>query len=553
MMAAAIAYCDSQGIADFFAAEPAPANLPAVREAVSHLLSDPRLRALPLAIVTSGGTNVPIEKNTIRFISNFSTGRRGAALCEQFLLSGFFVIFISSPSSAQPFVRHVLPSRPNPALLDSVHFCRARQDSSSGEARVAVGGERSGISEGSANECGGEKQATRRKSVDGENRGTETGSPQRKRRREESSSAAPPSDRLTHSGSSADSHRCSIMCPAFDQQAEAAVEAYRQCRDRLLCLSFETVTDYLFLLRDVLELSSPLGDRLVVCACAAVSDFYIPFRRMATHKLESRLPGCTSGTSASTGINAGPAGACTKENELAEALEPKLSGRSEDAASLAQPHETDAPQVSNQQVLQTDCPASPNEKEDDAGCTQPKSGHLPSANGLDERFESATNGNLDCGAAVDVSRDATRESLSREKDAASAGVCEPDLTLDLLKVPKMLGMVKTLQPKCFFISFKLETDADSLGSKARRSLSRYSCNMVVGNLLHSRHQTVSVYTSPDESALPLRIVVLDKDPQGNFLPDTTLGAGSIEAQLVLLVDKLRKGTGEKESTLHREI
>lgn len=35
-----------------------------------------------IAIVTSGGTTVPLERRTVRFIDNFSTGTRGACLAE---------------------------------------------------------------------------------------------------------------------------------------------------------------------------------------------------------------------------------------------------------------------------------------------------------------------------------------------------------------------------------------------------------------------------------------------------------------------------------------
>ena len=35
-----------------------------------------------VVIVTSGGTTVPLEKNTVRFIDNFSTGARGAVSAE---------------------------------------------------------------------------------------------------------------------------------------------------------------------------------------------------------------------------------------------------------------------------------------------------------------------------------------------------------------------------------------------------------------------------------------------------------------------------------------
>ena len=35
-----------------------------------------------IVIITSGGTTVPLEKNTVRFIDNFSTGARGATSAE---------------------------------------------------------------------------------------------------------------------------------------------------------------------------------------------------------------------------------------------------------------------------------------------------------------------------------------------------------------------------------------------------------------------------------------------------------------------------------------
>lgn len=46
-----------------------------------------------IAVVTFGGTTVPFEQNTVRFLDNFSTGNRGAASVEYVLLSRGFVIF----------------------------------------------------------------------------------------------------------------------------------------------------------------------------------------------------------------------------------------------------------------------------------------------------------------------------------------------------------------------------------------------------------------------------------------------------------------------------
>eukprot|EP00928_Gymnodinium_smaydae_P040419 TRINITY_DN27413_c0_g2_i1.p1 TRINITY_DN27413_c0_g2~~TRINITY_DN27413_c0_g2_i1.p1 ORF type:complete len:310 (+),score=63.12 TRINITY_DN27413_c0_g2_i1:64-993(+) len=62
-----------------------------------------------IALVTSGGTTVPLEKNTVRFIDNFSTGNRGAAATEQLLAAGYAVIFLHRSTSAYPFTRRILP------------------------------------------------------------------------------------------------------------------------------------------------------------------------------------------------------------------------------------------------------------------------------------------------------------------------------------------------------------------------------------------------------------------------------------------------------------
>lgn len=38
-----------------------------------------------IVLVTSGGTSVPLERNTVRSVENFSTGTRGALSTEYFL------------------------------------------------------------------------------------------------------------------------------------------------------------------------------------------------------------------------------------------------------------------------------------------------------------------------------------------------------------------------------------------------------------------------------------------------------------------------------------
>ena len=62
-----------------------------------------------LAIITSGGTTVPIERNTVRFIDNFSTGLRGARLAEFFLTNqNYKVLFIYRSGSHFPFLHRMV-------------------------------------------------------------------------------------------------------------------------------------------------------------------------------------------------------------------------------------------------------------------------------------------------------------------------------------------------------------------------------------------------------------------------------------------------------------
>jgi len=59
-----------------------------------------------VAFVTSGGTIIPLEKNMVRFLDNFSIGTRGAASTEYFIKNGYAVIFLHRKRSRMPFHRH---------------------------------------------------------------------------------------------------------------------------------------------------------------------------------------------------------------------------------------------------------------------------------------------------------------------------------------------------------------------------------------------------------------------------------------------------------------
>lgn len=96
-----------------------------------------------IACVTSGGTTVPLERNTVRFIDNFSTGNRGAALAELLLEAGYAVIFVHRTHSAFPYARRLLP----PALsaetwLRSLDSAEAAEARTSAAAAFAANGPR---------------------------------------------------------------------------------------------------------------------------------------------------------------------------------------------------------------------------------------------------------------------------------------------------------------------------------------------------------------------------------------------------------------------------
>ncbi len=52
-----------------------------------------------IVLITSGGTSVPLEKNTVRSVENFSTGARGARSAEYFIKAGHPVIFFHRKES----------------------------------------------------------------------------------------------------------------------------------------------------------------------------------------------------------------------------------------------------------------------------------------------------------------------------------------------------------------------------------------------------------------------------------------------------------------------
>ncbi|KAF5512474.1 Phosphopantothenate--cysteine ligase CAB2 [Colletotrichum aenigma] len=91
----------------YFSSQPPPKNLDAhVSAARAFITHHAALADRRIVLVTSGGTTVPLEKQTVRFIDNFSAGTRGATSAEYFLEAGYAVIFLHRQFSLQPYSRH---------------------------------------------------------------------------------------------------------------------------------------------------------------------------------------------------------------------------------------------------------------------------------------------------------------------------------------------------------------------------------------------------------------------------------------------------------------
>lgn len=100
----------------YFETQPAPANLEArVQPARAFVEKWRKIKNQKVVVVTSGGTTVPLESNTVRFLDNFSAGTRGSTSAEYFLSAGYAVIFLHRQHSLKPFSRHYSHSM-NPFL-----------------------------------------------------------------------------------------------------------------------------------------------------------------------------------------------------------------------------------------------------------------------------------------------------------------------------------------------------------------------------------------------------------------------------------------------------
>ena len=65
------------------------------------------------------------------------------------------------------------------------------------------------------------------------------------------------------------------------------VEKYQKCKERLLMIPYNSLSDYLWFLRAAAQEMHILGPSSLIYLAAAVSDFYIPRTQMPDHKIQS--------------------------------------------------------------------------------------------------------------------------------------------------------------------------------------------------------------------------------------------------------------------------
>ena len=95
----------------FYEENPKPSNFEESSEKIQdfcrfHHSNNGNSSKRTVVLVTSGGTSVPLERRTVRFIDNFSAGTRGATSAEKFLAGNHAVIFLHRLNSLRPFARH---------------------------------------------------------------------------------------------------------------------------------------------------------------------------------------------------------------------------------------------------------------------------------------------------------------------------------------------------------------------------------------------------------------------------------------------------------------
>lgn len=82
-----------------------PSHVEEVKEWMADFAKYHSSEGRRVVVITSGGTKVPLESRTVRFLDNFSSGRRGACSAEYFIEAGYAVIFLHRHRSLYPYTR----------------------------------------------------------------------------------------------------------------------------------------------------------------------------------------------------------------------------------------------------------------------------------------------------------------------------------------------------------------------------------------------------------------------------------------------------------------
>lgn len=206
--------------------------LPVIRRFVSKSIESNR----NVVLITSGGSSVPLEKNTVRSLENFSTGKRGAASAEYFLSLGYNVIYLYRENSCVPFARHFQEHISSAIDFEFLkHLCSfSTEDSNINKDAV----------------CPNLKLIFERN----------------------------PKISIEDA-----QYKSNILKWAYEQYIESCKN------DTLLSIPYVTVTSYLNFLRVISIELRPLESKVMIYLGAAISDFYIPENEMPQHKIQSSL------------------------------------------------------------------------------------------------------------------------------------------------------------------------------------------------------------------------------------------------------------------------
>lgn len=225
----------------------------------------------PIALVTSGGTAADLEMQTVRFIDNFSTGKRGAISVEEFLKRGYAVIHLWREGSAAPYSR----------VLSEILGVR--------QGNHGLGFDALGyLFDGQTFENEKKEKQDEQSFTDND---PFLSSPPKK----SVSAKTAKSDESTFSRMNLKSNilNSTILQKKLRERAEVVKLGM------LLTLKYRTVEEYLAKLKICSEAINDCQSLGLIFLTAAVSDFYIPKSQMSEHKIQSQ----EYGLSDASGVN----------------------------------------------------------------------------------------------------------------------------------------------------------------------------------------------------------------------------------------------------------